>query len=83
MDGTRASITGEHAQRWHEFAAGVRDCVPVAFSVGAYGLVFGVLAHQKHMGAGEVFTMSGLVFSGTAQFVALDQWTPPLPGPRP
>ncbi len=51
----------------------------MAFSVGAYGLVFGVLAHQKHLGPAAVFAMSGLVFSGTAQFVALDQWEPPLP----
>src|SRR5690242_14278799 len=64
---------------WRGFAAGMRDCIPVALSVGAYGLVFGVLAHQKQLGAGEVFVMGGLVFSGTAQFVALDQWSAPLP----
>jgi len=79
MDGNRPWTIWKHTRQWHEFAAGMRDCVPVAFSVGAYGLVFGVLARQKHLGVTEVFGMSGLVFSGTAQFVALDQWTSPLP----
>lgn len=79
MDGNSLMGAGYGKQRWREFVFGMRDCVPVAFSVGAYGLVFGVLARQKHLGAGEVFGMSGLVFSGTAQFVALDQWIPPLP----
>lgn len=78
MDGTQPQATAVHVEHWREFAAGMRDCVPVALSVSAYGLVFGVLAHQKHLGPAEVFVMSGLVFSGTAQFVAIDQWTPPL-----
>jgi predicted branched-subunit amino acid permease len=61
------------------FRDGVRDCLPVAISIIAYGLVFGVLARQRGLTPLEVLTMSGLVFSGSAQFVALDLWTPPLP----
>jgi predicted branched-subunit amino acid permease len=58
---------------------GARDCLPVALSVIAYGMVFGVLARQKGLAPLEVLAMSGLVFSGSAQFVVLDLWTPPLP----
>ena len=61
------------------FRDGVRDCLPAAISVVAYALVFGVLARQKGLTPLEVLTMSGLVFSGSAQFVALDLWTRPLP----
>lgn len=61
------------------FRDGARDCLPAAVSVIAYGLVFGVLARQKGLTPLEVLTMSGLVYSGSAQFVALDLWTPPLP----
>src|SRR5215469_17083203 len=61
------------------FRAGIRDCLPAALAVLAYGLVYGVLAHQRGLAPLEVLAMSGLVFSGTAQFVVLDLWTSPLP----
>ncbi|MBV9522855.1 MAG: AzlC family ABC transporter permease [Alphaproteobacteria bacterium] len=60
------------------FLAGLRDCIPVALSVIAYGLVFGVLAREKGLGPLAVLAMSGLVFSGAAQFVALGLWGTPL-----
>ena len=63
----------------HRFAnpllAGARACIPVVISVGAYGLVWGVLARGAGMTTLEVLLMSGLVFAGSAQFVALDLWT--------
>jgi predicted branched-subunit amino acid permease len=49
---------------------------PVAISVAAYGLVWGVLAGQAGMSILEVALMSGLVFAGSSQFVVLDMWTP-------
>src|SRR5690606_11922846 len=58
-----------------QFLAGARACVPVAISVAAYGLVWGVLARGAGLSLLEVFLMSGLVFAGSAQFVALDLWT--------
>jgi 4-azaleucine resistance transporter AzlC len=50
--------------------------LPVAISIAAYGLVWGVLAGQAGLSVLEVALMSGLVFAGASQFVALDMWTP-------
>lgn len=59
-----------------QFWLGVRVFFPVAVSIAAYGLVWGVLAGQKGLSIGEVALMSGIVFAGSSQFVALDMWTP-------
>ncbi|MBO9588115.1 AzlC family ABC transporter permease [Devosia sp.] len=61
--------------RMDQFLAGARACVPVAISVAAYGLVWGVLARGAGLSLLEVIMMSALVFAGSAQFVALDLWT--------
>lgn len=58
-----------------QFLAGARACLPVAVSVAAYGLVWGVLARGAGLTLVEAVLMSGLVFAGSAQFVALDLWT--------
>ncbi len=58
-----------------QFLLGARRCLPIAVSVAAYGVVWGVLARQAGLGLGEVVLMSALVFAGSAQFVALDMWT--------
>ncbi|CAN7587554.1 AzlC family ABC transporter permease [Devosia sp. LjRoot16] len=50
--------------------------LPVAVSIAAYGVVWGVLAGQAGLSVLEVALMSGLVFAGASQFVALDMWTP-------
>jgi predicted branched-subunit amino acid permease len=59
-----------------QFMLGARMFVPVAISIAAYGVVWGVLARQAGLSIGEVALMSGLVFAGASQFVALDLWTP-------
>src|SRR2546423_7046968 len=59
--------------------AGARRCLPVALSVFAYGTVFGVLSRQAGLSLPETLLMSGLVFAGSAQFVALGLWAAPLP----
>jgi len=59
-----------------QFWLGVRMFLPVAISIAAYGLVWGVLAGQAGLSVLEVLLMSGLVFAGASQFVALDMWTP-------
>jgi 4-azaleucine resistance transporter AzlC len=59
--------------------AGARKCLPVAISGCVIGLVFGTLAGQAGLGAGEAALMSVLVFSGAAQFVVLGLWASPLP----
>lgn len=58
-----------------QFYAGARACIPVCISIAAYGLVWGVLARGAGLSLLEVIMMSGLVFAGSAQFVALDLWT--------
>jgi predicted branched-subunit amino acid permease len=58
-----------------QFFAGARACIPVAISVAAYGMVWGMLARSAGLSLVEVIMMSGLVFAGSAQFVALDLWT--------
>jgi predicted branched-subunit amino acid permease len=59
--------------------AGARKCIPVAISGCVVGLVFGTLAGQAGLSAGEAALMSVLVFSGAAQFVVLGLWASPLP----
>jgi 4-azaleucine resistance transporter AzlC len=60
--------------------AGAKKCVPIAISGCGIGLVFGTLAGQAGLGAGEAALMSALVFSGAAQFVVLGFWaSSPLP----
>lgn len=59
-----------------QFWLGVRMFLPVAISIAAYGVVWGVLAGQAGLSALEVALMSALVFAGASQFVALDMWSP-------
>jgi len=61
------------------FTAGALRCAPVALGVLAYGLVFGALAQQAGLSLGETAFMSAIVYSGSAQFVALGLWTLPPP----
>ena len=67
-----ASATGSRSQ----FLLGMQLFWPVAVSIAAYGLVWGVLARQAGLSVGEVVLMSALVFAGASQFVALEMWTP-------
>jgi 4-azaleucine resistance transporter AzlC len=51
----------------------------VAASVGAYGSVLGLLAAKKGLAWSELLIMNLSVFAGSAQFVVVDMWLPPLP----
>lgn len=51
----------------------------VAASVGAYGSVLGLLAAQKGLTWVQLLVMNLSVFAGSAQFVMVDMWLPPLP----
>lgn len=62
-----------------DFVAGMLRCAPVALGVLAYGLVFGALTGQAGLTLGEAAAMSLVVFSGSAQFVALGLWAMPPP----
>jgi 4-azaleucine resistance transporter AzlC len=58
---------------------GMRVSLPLAISVAAYGVVFGVLARQAGLSLGEATLMSSLVVAGASQFLALELWLSPLP----
>jgi len=59
--------------------AGMIANLPVAASVGVYGSVLGVLAAQKSISWSTLLMMNLSIFAGSAQFVMVDMWTPPLP----
>ena len=61
------------------FRQGVRDNLPIAPSVAAYGAVLGMLAAQKSMAALDVMALNVFLFAGSAQFVLVDMWNAPLP----
>ncbi len=61
---------------WPQFLLGARLFLPVAVSIAAYGLVWGVLAGQAGLSPLEVVLMSAFVYAGASQFVAVDLWTP-------
>ena len=58
--------------------AGYRACVPVAFGVAVYGVLFGLLARQKGLSWIEAQSMSLFVFAGASQLIALDLWSADL-----
>jgi 4-azaleucine resistance transporter AzlC len=58
--------------------SGAKGVIPLALSAATYGLAFGVLAQKTGLSSGEILLMSGLVFAGASQFVALDMWIQPL-----
>ncbi|WP_251341418.1 AzlC family ABC transporter permease [Haloplanus halophilus] len=64
-------------------AEGVRDgfveCVPVAFGVAGYGIVFGMLARRAGLRVAEAALMSATVLAGAAQLLAIELWETPLP----
>lgn len=58
-------------------ADGIREGVPLAISVVPWGLAFGIAA-QAVLTSLQGILLSAYVFSGTAQFVALDMWQQPI-----
>jgi len=62
-----------------QISGGIVANLPVAASVIAYGSVLGVLAAQKGAGWQQLLFMNLSIFAGSAQFVMVDMWNPPLP----
>jgi 4-azaleucine resistance transporter AzlC len=58
---------------------GARQIIPIALGDWAPCAVLGVVAHQAGLSLLETLLLSGLVFAGTSEFIALSQWTTPLP----
>ncbi len=67
--------SGNFAQLKNGFLANL----VVAASVAAYGSVLGLLAAKKGLSWIELLAMNLSVFAGSAQFVIVDMWLPPLP----
>jgi len=61
------------------FIAGTVRCAPVALGVLVYGLIFGALAQQAGISLGVTAFMNAVVYSGSAQFIALGLWSLPPP----
>jgi 4-azaleucine resistance transporter AzlC len=56
---------------------GVRHSAPVLLGLIPFGLVAGVAAQGAGMSLAEILLMSGIVFAGSAQLVALGIWAHP------
>ena len=65
--------------RVHQLRAGFTANLVVAASVAAYGSVLGLLAAKKGLTWFQLLLMNLSVFAGSAQFVMVDMWLPPLP----
>jgi predicted branched-subunit amino acid permease len=62
---------------WAGVAEGLRDGVPLALGAAPWGIAYGIAA-QSTLSTAQGLTMSAYVYSGTAQFVALDLWRHPI-----
>lgn len=62
-----------------EMRRGALANLPVGASVAAYGSVLGMLAAQKGLSWIQLLAMNLSVFAGSAQFVMVEMWAPPLP----
>jgi len=74
-DPTSESTTFSFAGARKGFVA----CVPVAFGVAGYGVLFGVLAEQAGLSVAESALMSATVVAGAAQVIAIGVWDQPIP----
>lgn len=57
---------------WSGFRRGARDGVPLAFSIFAYGLGFGLVAAQAGFGVAKAMATSAAIYSGSAQLAAVN-----------
>jgi 4-azaleucine resistance transporter AzlC len=73
------SMNSPHTPDMAQLRAGFFANLVVAASVGAYGSVLGLLAAQKGLTWLQLLLMNLSVFAGSAQFVMVDMWLPPLP----
>lgn len=54
--------------------AGARDVLPLAFGSAVYGVAFGLLAAQGGFTPLQIAVMGALVYAGSSQIVATQQW---------
>ena len=58
---------------------GARAAFAITLGLAPFGLVVGVVADARGLSLLETLLMSGLVFAGTSQLVALELWSDPAP----
>ena len=58
---------------------GLRAAVALTLGLSPFGLVVGMAADGAGLSLAETLLMSGLVFAGTSQLVALQLWADPAP----
>ena len=58
---------------------GARAGLALTLGLAPFGLVVGMAADAKGLSLLETLLMSGFVFAGTAQLVALQLWSDPAP----
>jgi 4-azaleucine resistance transporter AzlC len=75
----RASEASSGARRDRDFALGLWHMAPLMVGVVPFALLMGALAAHKGFGPLDMLLMSGIVFAGASQFVALDLWHDPVP----
>ena len=63
----------------HGVLRGARDAAPLVVGTFPFGLVVGVISDAKGLSLLEALVMSGLVFAGSSQLLALELWTEPAP----
>jgi len=63
--------TSSRSPIWRELLASTRDSIPIWVGVSPFGLVFGLLGSSMELGPWGTLAMSGFVFAGSAQFIAL------------
>lgn len=61
------------------FRRGARASVPLIIGTFPFGLVVGVISAAKGLSIAETLAMSGLVFGGSSQLLALELWAEPAP----
>jgi 4-azaleucine resistance transporter AzlC len=64
---------------WREARQGMAAIFPICVAAIPIGLVWGALAVESGLSLVEIGLMSGSVFAGASQFVAIGLWASPLP----
>ncbi len=62
-----------------EFLEGLRDCTPIMFAVGFFGLLFGATGVNNGLTFWQTFASSASVFAGASQFVFLELFNQKVP----
>jgi len=75
----QATPHSQISDRRADIRRGVRDILPILAATTPFAVIFGALAAQQAMTFPESAALSGLVYAGASQFVALEFWADPLP----